>query len=172
MCVRRVSSLSPRHIRVICAGLRKKWAPQDKYNINKVGNTLTILNPNCPPVTECVYVLLSCLWNYPSMHSSNKQYPQKNIKARPWAKDIWRVVIKCSNWGAQSAECTWHMHAGRLIFHRSGHGNFNVLQEKKNAVCLHSCELIGQTRPGVAPAWIIWTEKKAWGEHFTGEYGE
>lgn len=59
---------------------------------------------------------------------------QKNIKVHLWVKEIRHVVIKCSNWGVQSAECTSHMHAGRLIFHRGGHGNFNVQQEKKRGL--------------------------------------
>lgn len=58
-----------------------------------------------------------------------------------WAKGIWHVVIRRSNWGVQSAECTSHMLAGRLIFHRSGHGNFNVLQEKTRFVYIHASSL-------------------------------
>lgn len=46
-----------------------------------------------------------------------------------------------------------------------------LMRRKKNVVCLHSSELIGQTRTGVAPAWITWSEKKKKGisEHFIGE---
>lgn len=50
-----------------------------------------------------------------------------------------------------------HTYTGRLIFHRSTHGNVHVLKKinlKKSldAVCLHSSKHIGQIRTEVAPA--------------------
>lgn len=61
------------------------------------------------------------------------------------------TVIICA---CKPTECTSHLHTAKLasFFFLTTAIMEMLMRRKKNVVCLHSSELIGQTRTGVAPA--------------------